>query len=69
MCTSVAALSVILTVSGFPPALAQPVGAPIDCTGDDSQIRAQSVHETDPARYAALNSNGNGVACEVSPCP
>ena len=36
----------------------------VDCTGYDSQIWAQSVFETDPTRYAALDPDGNGLACE-----
>ena len=69
MCTIVPALSVVRAVSGFPPALAQPGNAPGDCTGDDSQIWARSVSETDPAHYAALDPEGNGVADEAPPCP
>jgi hypothetical protein len=47
------------------------VGTPVhgvaqatDCTGYDSQIWAQSVYETDPTRYAALDPDGKGLACE-----
>jgi hypothetical protein len=68
MCTIVAALSVIPAVSGFLPALAQPGNAPGDCTGDDSQNWAQSVSETDPARYVVLDPDGSGVADEAPPC-
>ena len=38
-----------------------------DCAGYDSQIWAQSVYETDPAGYAALDPDGNGFACEELP--
>ena len=69
MCTIVPTLSVILAVSGFPSALAQPGNASRGCTGDDSQIWAQSVSATDPARYVALDPHGNGVADEAPPCP
>jgi micrococcal nuclease len=37
------------------------------CAGYDSQIWAQSVFETDPARYAALDPDGDGVACADLP--
>jgi micrococcal nuclease len=37
----------------------------IDCAGYDSQIWAQSVYETDPVAYAALDPDGNGLACEA----
>jgi micrococcal nuclease len=36
----------------------------VDCSRYDSQIWAQSDFETDPSRYAALDPDGNGVACE-----
>jgi micrococcal nuclease len=42
-------------------------GQPVDCHGYDSQIWAQSVYETDPAGYAALDPDGNGRACEELP--
>jgi len=42
-------------------------GQPVDCDGYDSQIWAQSVYETDPAGYAALDPDGNGRACEELP--
>jgi micrococcal nuclease len=38
-----------------------------DCTGYDSQIWAQSVFETDPTRYALLDPDGDGLACEELP--
>ncbi len=38
-----------------------------DCDGFDSQIWAQSVYEIDPAGYAALDPDGNGIACEELP--
>jgi micrococcal nuclease len=37
------------------------------CADLDSQIWAQSIYETDPARFAALDPDGNGVACEDLP--
>ena len=40
------------------------VGQALDCDGFDSQIWAQSVYDTDPAEYAALDPDGNGLACE-----
>jgi micrococcal nuclease len=39
----------------------------IDCTGHDSQIWAQSVFESNPTRYIALDPDGNGLACEELP--
>src|SRR5215207_10959292 len=42
-------------------------GQPVNCHGYDSQIWAQSVYETDPAGYAALDPDGNGRACEELP--
>jgi micrococcal nuclease len=42
-------------------------GQPLDCDGFDSQIWAQTVYETDPAGYAALDPDGNGFACEELP--
>jgi micrococcal nuclease len=42
-------------------------GQPLDCDSFDSQIWAQSVYETDPAGYAALDPDGNGIACEELP--
>jgi micrococcal nuclease len=42
-------------------------GQPLDCAGFDSQIWAQSVYETDPTEYAALDPDGNGLACEELP--
>src|SRR5215218_9415883 len=36
----------------------------LDCAGYDSQVWAQSVYETDPTGYAALDPDGNGRACE-----
>ncbi len=36
----------------------------IACVNYDSQVWAQSVYDTDPARYAALDPDGNGLACE-----
>jgi micrococcal nuclease len=42
-------------------------GQPLDCDGFDSQIWAQSVYDTDPVGYAALDPDGNGFACEGLP--
>src|SRR5829696_3482032 len=42
-------------------------GQPIDCDGYDSQIWAQSVYESDPPAYVALDPDGNGIACEALP--
>jgi len=43
-------------------------GQLIACANYDNQAWAQSVYETDPSRYAALDPDGNGRACdELSP--
>lgn len=34
------------------------------CADVDSQIWAQSVYESGPSRYAALDPDGNGIACD-----
>jgi hypothetical protein len=39
----------------------------IDCANYDSQVWAQSVYDTDPTRYAALDPDSNGLACEELP--
>src|SRR5688500_1740536 len=39
----------------------------IACANYDAQVWAQSVYETDPSRYAALDPDGNGLACEALP--
>jgi micrococcal nuclease len=39
----------------------------IACTTYDSQVWAQSVYDTDPMRHAALDPDGNGLACEELP--
>jgi micrococcal nuclease len=39
----------------------------IACANYDSQVWAQSVYETDPTRYAVLDPDGNGLACEELP--
>jgi micrococcal nuclease len=39
----------------------------IACANYDSQVWAQSVYETDPTRYAALDPDGNSLACEELP--
>jgi hypothetical protein len=60
---SVAVLLLLIALP--PPARAQA----LDCTGYDSQIWAQSIFESDPTRYASLDPDSNGLACEdVPPC-
>src|SRR5829696_180066 len=59
----VLALSLVALTVHRPPVAAQP----LDCNGFDSQIWAQSVYETDPAGYAVLDPDGNGLACEKLP--
>lgn len=54
----------LLTLTPWQPPAA---GQALDCTGYDSQIWAQSIYETDPAAYAALDPDGNGFACESLP--
>jgi endonuclease YncB( thermonuclease family) len=39
----------------------------IACANYDSQVWAQSVYDTEPARYTALDPDGNGLACEELP--
>jgi endonuclease YncB( thermonuclease family) len=39
----------------------------IACANYDSQVWAQSVYETDPTRYAVLDPDSNGLACEELP--
>jgi micrococcal nuclease len=39
----------------------------IACANYDSQVWGQSVYETDPTRYAILDPDGNGIACEELP--
>jgi hypothetical protein len=39
----------------------------IACANYDRQVWAQSVYDTDPTRYAALDPNSNGLACEELP--
>ena len=39
----------------------------IACANYDAQVWAQSVYETDPTRYAVLDPDGNGLACEELP--
>jgi endonuclease YncB( thermonuclease family) len=34
------------------------------CSEFDSQVWAQSIYDTDPAAYAVLDPDGNGLACE-----
>ncbi len=42
-------------------------GQPLDCNDFDSQVWAQTVYETNPAGYTALDPDGNGFACEELP--
>lgn len=61
------AASVILAILfGASVALAS-TAAQAACAGYDSQVWAQSVFDTDPTRYAALDPDGNGLACEELP--
>src|SRR5437879_2157297 len=39
----------------------------LDCSGYDSQVWAQSIFETDHSRYATLDPDGNGIACDGLP--
>src|SRR5215208_5039596 len=39
----------------------------IACANYSAQVWAQSVYETDPSRYAALDPDGNGRACDELP--
>lgn len=59
------ALALCLVALSFhvPPA----AGQPLDCDDFDSQVWAQSIYEIDPAGYAALDPDGNGLACEELP--
>lgn len=50
---------VLVSVLGAHPVSAQAV----TCANFDSQIWAQSVFDEDPERYAALDLDGDGVAC------
>jgi hypothetical protein len=62
---STVARHLVVVMLGMPLNLPEPTAAQAtDCAGYDSQVWAQSVFETDPATYAALDPDGNGVACE-----
>lgn len=50
---------------GWPAAGSGAFARATDCAGYDSQVWAQSVYETDPAAYAGLDLDGNGLACEA----
>jgi len=63
MRTLARALSLVVFALHQPPA----AGQALDCAGYDSQIWAQSVYETDPVGFAALDPDGNGFACEELP--
>jgi hypothetical protein len=39
----------------------------LTCADVDTQVWAQSVFDTAPTRFAALDPDGNGVACDWSP--
>ena len=56
-------LSLVALTAGSSPV----AGQALDCAGYDSQIWAQSVFASDPPRYAALDPDGNGLACEELP--
>lgn len=55
----------MLLALACPPAGAAP--AVSTCADVDSQIWAQSLYEADPGRYAALDPDGNGIACDGMP--
>ncbi|MCC7021263.1 MAG: thermonuclease family protein [Thermomicrobiales bacterium] len=59
-----AALLLVLIAPALTPRVAAQA---VDCSAYDSQIWAQSDFDRDPARYAALDPDGNGVACETLP--
>ena len=60
-------LALGLVLAALTVGLSPVAGQALDCTGYDSQIWAQSVFESDPTRYAALDPDGNGLACEELP--
>jgi micrococcal nuclease len=62
---SVICLTVVLVAGTLIPVPTQAQGA--SCTAYDSQIWAQSVYHSDPTQFAALDPDGNGIACEDLP--
>jgi micrococcal nuclease len=60
-------LALVLSLVAFTLQRSPVTGQPLDCDGFDSQIWAQTVYETDPDGYEALDPDGNGVACEELP--
>jgi micrococcal nuclease len=62
--TLIAVVVVLLALSSLRVGAAPVVSS---CTDVDSQVWAQSVFDTDPAQFAALDPDGNGVACEGLP--
>lgn len=56
--------ALVLALSCFPAGAAPVVTS---CADVDSQIWAQSVYESDPSRFAALDSDRNGIACDGLP--
>jgi micrococcal nuclease len=62
----VLALCLIASVIAFaPPATS---AQDVTCAGFDAWVWAQTVHDADPAAYqAALDPDGNGIACEQLP--
>lgn len=56
--------AMLLALSCHPAGAAPAVSS---CADVDSQIWAQSVYESDPGQHAALDPDGNGIACEELP--
>jgi micrococcal nuclease len=54
----------LVTLTVYQPHVA---GQPLECNDFDSQIWAQTVYESNAARYAALDPDGNGLVCEELP--
>lgn len=60
----ITAVFVVLSLLPATPAHAQAVS----CANYDAAVWAQSVYDSDPERYAALDSDGDGIACpELGP--
>lgn len=55
------ATAIVLALSCLPVGAAPVVTS---CADVDSQLWAQSVYESDPVRYTALDPDGNGIACD-----
>lgn len=58
---------VLLLVAGVGSAAARAAAQATECSSFDTQIWAQSVYDTNPTQYAALDPDGNGIACEALP--